>query len=552
MKRMKVMIRTRQVTSVYLACLSVLLLLWASHADASGRAPRPDPSFGSRGVMTIDFGVGRDAAYAVASSLEGDGGLRSRDGRYYLAGPVASSPPNGTDFGLACLEARDGSPCSGFGTNGRVRVDFDNTRPNASRTDVATAIAVQPFDGKIVVLGESNFGTTGPGNENLTFSLSRHNPDGSLDVPYFGNDFSTGAFNGQGKATFKLDLRGVNDEIFAGLVLPDGRIAATGFSNPGNTSGTGPSATFNFGTAVFDSDGIPDREWGGFEGERPGASITDIGPGWDDRPRGIARNPVEGSFLLSGRTRPPSLPLGTFRGAVAKLRARGDVDTSFGRDAGVIPGTLVGQGVALYHPPGRNGSTLLNDIVLLGLSKGSRCEASCDERDREAFSSSTERSWDRHPARDPPFLVAGTTTAWDDGISGDAAFLVARVLPDGRVDRDWGDQGYAVLKYPSPGTTEAFKLLIDDRSDRIYLLGRVVISGSNAAAVASFSLEDGSPDRSFGQDGVAILDIGGGTGFLRGGLLDDAGKKLLAVGERTAPGATSADFLAVRLILRGR
>src|SRR6266536_6144139 len=112
-----------------------------------------DPSFGSGGKVTTDFG-GFDLALGVA--------LQS-DGKIVAAGQGGSS----FDFALARYNA-DGSLDTSFGSGGKVTTDF-------GVFDAATAVAIQR-DGKIVATGS----TFSSGFQQ--FALARYNADGSLDT----------------------------------------------------------------------------------------------------------------------------------------------------------------------------------------------------------------------------------------------------------------------------------------------------------------------------------------------------------------------------------
>lgn len=545
--------------SHYLCVCLLSLFLMSDCEGRSGGHGNPslkylDGKFGSGGLVLVDFAGGRDAAYSVTS----DG-----KGRYYVTGPAASypgapsvPPPNvnatGLDFGLLCLSA-SGSRCPGFGTGpncGTVTVDFQNRRPNRSPTDVAASVVVQPEDDKIVIFGQASFGTTGSGNENLTFAFSRHHPDGSLDSA-FGVNASTGLFDGSGRATLDADPRGVNDEAFRGLLLRDGRMVATGFSNPGATSGTGAEATFNYGVVQIRPDGTADPTFGGFQSQRPGVTLVDFGPRWDDRPRAIIQHP-DGSLIVAGRTRPSFAPLGSFYGSMVRLKADGAVDVTFGvHQRGLYPCTTVpsfgsskglttcplpGYGGAIYSPlsnPG-NTSTILNDVILDPLGHISPLLT-----------------------RRPGYFASGFTTAWDHGVSKEAAFFTVRVLEDGSVDHRWGHEGYAIFK--APGSGELFISLLDPQRDYLYLIGRTQIQTLNYPLITRLIAHSGKLDTTFGHQGHLLLNLTAhatpiSNAFFRGAFLDLSDhqakhRPLIAVGEGLRSGSTTADFLITKLLV---
>jgi uncharacterized delta-60 repeat protein len=122
-----------------------------------------DTSFAG-GTIVTPVDIGEDYVNAVAVQA---------DGKVLVAG--SSGTIGGTKLSVLRY-GRDGGLDATFGNGGKVL-----TAPGAHRNDSATAIAVQA-DGKIVVAGSSDQG----GTAGLDFVLVRYNADGSLDAT-FGN-----------------------------------------------------------------------------------------------------------------------------------------------------------------------------------------------------------------------------------------------------------------------------------------------------------------------------------------------------------------------------
>ncbi|GJQ59120.1 MAG: hypothetical protein D8M57_04865 [Candidatus Scalindua sp. AMX11] len=142
-----------------------------------------DPSFGTGGKVTTDFGSLDEASALVVQA----------DSKLVAAGRT------GAKFALARYTP-DGSLDPSFGTGGRVTTDFGTS------LDQSNALVVQA-DGKLVAAGRTD----------ANFALARYFLDGSLD-PSFG----TG-----GKVT--TDFGGGPQEARALVVQADGKLVAAGF-----------------------------------------------------------------------------------------------------------------------------------------------------------------------------------------------------------------------------------------------------------------------------------------------------------------------------------
>jgi uncharacterized delta-60 repeat protein len=172
--------------------LGVAVVAVFALAGAAMSAPGDlDPTFDGdgRSVVAFDNPPGKVNAMALQS-----------DGKIVLAGRGGSGA---WDVALARLNA-DGSPDTGFGSNGRVVTDV-------GFLDIANGVAIQP-DGKIVVAGVTGDGLT------EDFLVARYNADGSLD-PSFGGD-----------GTVVTDLGALNDVAYAVAVAPSGRLVVAGSS----------------------------------------------------------------------------------------------------------------------------------------------------------------------------------------------------------------------------------------------------------------------------------------------------------------------------------
>ena len=136
--------------------------------DTSGAL---DATFGTGGIVNIDFGSTQEVAHAIALQL---------DGKIVVAG--VTHLPAHAQFALARYNV-DGTPDGTFGIGGFATVAAD---PDIEAT--AFGVGVQ-YDGKIVAVGSLSFTSSGAG----TFGVGRFNVDGSLDASFgIGGGTSTG------------------------------------------------------------------------------------------------------------------------------------------------------------------------------------------------------------------------------------------------------------------------------------------------------------------------------------------------------------------------
>jgi uncharacterized delta-60 repeat protein len=162
-----------------------------------------DTTFGGDGTVTTDFFGGDDGVLSMALHP---------DGYIYAAGTFYSTG-QGYDFGVARYFS-NGDLDTGFDGDGVVAVNF----VAGTATEVALGVAVQPMDGKVVVVG---YAPVGGVND---FALIRLLYDGSLD-PTFGtggkvnHDFGGGVAIANGVA-----------------IQADGRIVAAGTAYMGDTN----------------------------------------------------------------------------------------------------------------------------------------------------------------------------------------------------------------------------------------------------------------------------------------------------------------------------
>lgn len=199
-----------------------------------------EPSFAGSGVDTFAVTVGGEALRDL---------ILLQDGRI-LCGGIGNLILPDSDFGLLMLKP-DGNPDSTFSTDGRLATHVLGIR------DGAMTLA-QQADGKIVAGGYAG------GEISRDLALVRYTLTGALDL----------SFDGDGIATYDLDMEG-KEEIINGIVMqPDGKILLAGAT-------TESAETISF-VGRYHADGTPDTTFG-----TDGFTVTDVAL-FNDEARGIA------------------------------------------------------------------------------------------------------------------------------------------------------------------------------------------------------------------------------------------------------------------------
>ena len=517
-----------------------------------------DRSFGADGHATVGAG---SSAHTYAVALQSNGAI-------VVAGSVRRTA-TGDDFAVARFTP-DGALDSSFGGSGLVVTSF----LTSFQTDIAHALTIQP-DGKIVVAGTTRL--QGPsGSEGVrAFGVARYTSDGALDPSFSGDGLAVvrsrsdssgdtaaavalepggkiilaGSANDVGGlggwfAVARLTAAGTLDAAFGqgGIVREEarqsgwtaialgdaGRIVLSGtactancFANntvfaaravvlgpsgatqvvlpvavsdatsaqatavvarPDGGAVVGGYATVDgrtrFVLAAFLASGQPDPSFG-----TAGVTTTAFGPASDATAAALALQP-DGRLVSAGATYAPETGGSSY--ALARYTAAGVLDTSFGTDGlvtttGVAPGDDVGRAVAV-QPDGR-------------------------------------------------IVVAATA-----GSAPNARLIVARLDPDGAPDATFGVAGVA------PSIPNASANAVAVQPD-----GRIVVAGAfllQANSRSSFgitrTLGDGTPDLTFGIDGVVIV---GTTGYQT----EARGVCVLPDGDLLAVGSLDHVFTVVRL-----
>ncbi|MBK8040216.1 MAG: choice-of-anchor D domain-containing protein [Verrucomicrobiaceae bacterium] len=353
-----------------------------------------DATFGGTGVISSDFGVSFDAAYAMALLP---------DDRIFITGNGNSGVSS--DFQLTRF-LPNGAPDTSVPPDGITRV------PVGTNSDFPYAIAVQP-DGKTLLAGYS-FMT------NNDFSLIRLNVDGTLDT-----SFATG-----GKATLGI---GAGDDIARAIALqPDGKILVAGYSSNGSND--------DFALVRYLPNGTLDTSFG-----TSGIVTTAIGSG-QDLCWAIALRP-DGKILLAGRT---------YNGtnddfALVRYLSNGAIDTTFGTGGKVTTAMGTGSDMAYAMQLLPDGRILLGgyafgtsnfDYALARYLPDGTLDTSFGTSGKVVLQITANADYIYALGLQPDGRILATGRAYN-GSNVDAATI--RLLADGTLDASFGTNGVSIV-----------------------------------------------------------------------------------------------------------
>lgn len=388
-------IRTFSGGTIPIAILTAIVAL--SAAPAAARPGDLDPSFDGDGIATTSVGGMGGAPYAVAVQ---------DDGKVILAG--TTGPVDGA-FALVRFEA-DGTLDASFGGDGKVITRFPTP---------ATAEDVEIVHGNLIVVGTTGF------SEDARIVVARYRTDGALDRTFASDGRLIIRFKGGAYAS-DMAVQSNGKIVVAGEQLhPDGS---------------------RFAVARLTPDGVLDRAFG-----RDGKVSTAIhGRHSAASAVGVTRRGV----LAVGWM----VPHRASRLAVVRYTFRGRLDPSFSGD-GVLSRSLhggprwdtVGQSL-VFDDEGRaiigayvdDPAYYASSAVLLRLRPAGDVDGTFagDGVSRAPMeAASAVRVQD-----DGKIVVAGGICC---GGGDETTYVVARFLPGGRLDPEFGIDGIAFADFPS-------------------------------------------------------------------------------------------------------
>jgi uncharacterized delta-60 repeat protein len=383
--------------------LAILALVVAGAVGSTTALALPgdlDPGFGSGGILVHDLGAS-DNAFAV--TVQPDGRVIAVGGS---AGAVA----------LARYSA-SGVLDPSFGTGGTVATPLDGFA-------LALDVALQP-DGKIVVVG-----TAGGGNDLL---LARYHADGRLDA----------SFDGDGVVRANVGSPTSGSGV---AVQPDGRIVAVGRVDSPFDPHFSSFAVFRFETS-----GAPDTTFAG-----TGRVVTRVGPLGAATDLALLSN---GRIAVAG-----AAGFGTDRQfVVAVYDSEGQLATDFG-SGGIASVDFGGFDEATAIATQQDGKVVVvgrstNSFALARLLPSGSPDGDFDGDGRlltEFDTGPFATAEDVVVQSNGKIIAAGTSF----GPSG-SFFAIARYMPSGAPDPDFGDEGRVTTAFGRPATLRGIALAPD-------------------------------------------------------------------------------------------
>lgn len=416
----------------------------------------------------------------------------------------------GSGGGSAASVPGAGSLDSTFGTGGRVLSDI-----GVGPSDEAYAMAIQPSDGKIVVVG-------GDGHD---FALARYTLDGVLDTTF-------GSF---GKVL--TDFSGGADYALSVAIQPgDGKIVVAGQVED--------AGIWKFGLARYNTNGSLDGSFGA-----SGKAKTVLGGGNNSGANAVAIQ-ANGRIVAAGFGWDAS-PTPHQYVAIARYLTNGTLDDTW-NGGGIVLTDADGLLGGSQRKSSATAVAVQSDgmVVVTGWAHGSGLSQLVVVRYDSAGVLDPAFSGDGLVAHNIETTAAGTSLALLSGGKILAAgatqtatvskFALVRLLTNGALDSTFGTSGIVTTAF---GTDydQAYALAL--QAD-----GKIVLAGySDEGAKHSFALarygSGGALDPAFGVGGKVVVAVGSGSSKAYGVGIQSNGR-ILAAG--TAEGA-GTDFALIRL-----
>jgi uncharacterized delta-60 repeat protein len=444
-----------------------------------------DNSFGNSGFVITDINTGDDFVGSVSVQT---------DNKIVLAGHTDSA----TSQHIAITRYNaNGTLDVSFGNGGILIEDYKQgfTQYNAS--------IIQP-DGKILAAG-----ATWNGVDN-DFAIARYNTDGTLDK----------TFGDGGKQITDL---GKTDEALSIALQPDGKIVLGGNSYNNSSNDIPQIAAVRYNT------------YGSLDNTFDGDGKLLLSPiGYKDWCTAIAMQ-KDGKIVIAGYSNTIN---GPFNFALARLNNNGTPDNTFSGDGKQVTEFGLAESSASAIAIQDDGKIVLggrsflnnqNSFCLARYNIDGNLDATFSNDGKQITAFGTDGYFGSAMAlqKDGKIVMAGySEIIAGSGKPFSTSFVVARYNTDGALDNTFNHTGYQSA-FTGPGFNFATSVAIRDD-------GRIAVAGSNDNFAIALFKSDGSPDSTFGHDGIKISSVAVYTSRIQSVAFDF--NRLYAVGYGKYPG----------------
>jgi uncharacterized delta-60 repeat protein len=462
--------------------------------------------------------------------------------------------PQGTVPAIARLNA-DGQLDTTFGGGGTGRTAVPSM--DCPYRDAQFARVVE-IGGKYVAVGQTTCSAGGFTDRSLL--VARFHANGMLDTSFNGSGMRIYTSVGPGTGAYAVSLAVIDGKVVIGgglyLFGQTGsraytlRLLDNGNPDPAYGAGTGAVvysggliAEYATVTGMVQANGKTHvLVYAGMSGSNPSAALVRINadgaPDGTFGTSGVTLVPgimvpldmiVQGGKLRISGSHTYYMPPNTFK--IASLNFDGTSDAAFGGGTGAVELTPTDVGnwraVALALKDDKLvavATALGNDhYTLFRLNGDGSADSTFGGGDGKVSMAvgkpSTEYISQAVLLADGKMLAIGNTNA--DQINGNARMFVMRLMPNGSLDSSFANGGFL-----DPGTTAFYYSIVALPDGRFLLAGRPAYGASEPIAVSRF-LANGTPDTTYGTQGVATFVPGEGQNSYLATVLAPDGKLLL-------------------------
>jgi uncharacterized delta-60 repeat protein len=401
---------------------------------------------------------------------------------------------------------------------GALDTTFGGTGVVTTAGDSATAVLIQPWDGKIVVAGSS------AGN----MSLARYNADGSLDA----------SFGSSGKEVSKIPT--------------DSFWNAAALYSSSDTTGNAKKIVEAGGASLarFNANGSVDKNFGS-RGRVVVASTNDIA--------GVVIQPADGKIVVAGDNGSAFV--------LSRYNADGTLDTTFGGgtvtlsigSSGAIVEALALQADGKLVEAGGSRNSSSTTWELARFNANGTLDTTFDATGPNpgtvisTFATTTNevRGLAIYPSTgadtaDYGKLLAAGSISGNPGGTNDAQPALARYNADGTPDTTFGQSGQVVTPLPNSGG-DVYAVAIQ-ADGKIIAAGQIAGTGQWQFGLLRYNT-NGSLDTSFGNGGIVQTPPANGTNNSEGrAVAIQADGRIVVAGKTFNSGTGSSYFMTARYL----